>query len=297
MKSYGEFESSLLRSTESFKDKFMSLLNNMGKAVALIAAAVAALITFTDITFSTLTVSTLVPPLFAMLICSYVIYFSLEDAGEELGKSTEEYLRANERYVNLREKIGGEHIEPLRGFCRRYSEEELDFRRQSLMLSLGISSGELEAFKRGKTDSRKKRRLCRKIAGLKPVNLTPQLVLSRGKDTTHSELSNPEKSKLPKLILKILPSTICMVLTVSIMLSVKDGMTSSDIINGILKLSALPIIGFKGYSAGYYYAKNNLSMWIETKGNILEKFLATVVCTKGQSSESLEETEAEHQKE
>ena len=74
------------------------------------------------------------------------------------------------------------------------------------------------------------------------------------------------------LLLKILPSTICMILTVSVMLNVKEDMTASDVINGILKLSALPVIGFKGYSAGYGYTKNSLSLWIETKANILEKF-------------------------
>ena len=56
------------------------------------------------------------------------------------------------------------------------------------------------------------------------------------------------------------------------MLNVKEDMTASDVINGILKLSALPVIGFKGYSAGYGYTKNSLSLWIETKANILEKF-------------------------
>ena len=43
---------------------------------------------------------------------------------------------------------------------------------------------------------------------------------------------------------------------------------------GIFKLSALPIIGFKGYGAGYSYSKDTKSAWIDTKARILEQFVA-----------------------
>ena len=272
MKDFNSLESALLSGNESFKGKMASFVNNMGKAIAVIAAAVAALITFTDITMSELSLATFVPSLIAILICSYVIYFSLEDAGEDLGKSSEEYRAAYKRYSEEREKIRGDDIEDMRAFCKIYAKEELEFRKSGLMLTYGVSAEELSAYESGKKLPRKKRRLCRKIAGQRPGALTPQLLLSRGRWHRRSELSNPEKGKVPMLLVKILPSTICMVLTVSVMLNVKEDMTVSDVINGILKLSALPVIGFKGYSAGYGYAKNSLSLWIETKANILEKF-------------------------
>ena len=272
MKDYNRLDVTLLTGNESFRGKLVSLVNNMGKAVAAIAAIVAALITFTDITLSELTLATFVPSLIAMLICSYVIYFSMEDAGEDLGKSSEEYRSALKKYSEERGKIGGNDIEPMRCFCNEYAKEELAFRKESLMLTYGISAAEMSDFLEGKELPRKKRRLCRRICSLKPATLTPQLLLSRKRWHKRSELSNPEKSKVPMLLLKILPSTICMILTVSVMLNVKEDMTASDVINGILKLSALPVIGFKGYSAGYGYTKNSLSLWIETKANILEKF-------------------------
>ena len=64
-----------------------------------------------------------------------------------------------------------------------------------------------------------------------------------------------------------------MAVTVSVMLTAKEGLTGADVLNGILKLSALPMIGFKGYSQGYSYAKHTLTLWTETKANILEAFL------------------------
>lgn len=272
MKEYNRLDEALLSGSESLKGRIVSLVNNMGKAVAAIAAVVAALITFTDITLSELSLATFVPSLIAMLICSYVIYFSMEDAGEDLGKSSEEYISACKKYKNERDQIGGMDIEPMRSFCNTYAKEELAFRKEGMMLTYGISKDEIRAFEEGGVMPKKKRRLCKKIVSLKPARLTPPLLLSHKKWHKRSELSNPEKSKVPMLMLKILPSTVCMILTVSVMLNVKEDMTVSDVINGILKLSALPVIGFKGYSAGYGYAKNSLSLWIETKANILEKF-------------------------
>ena len=45
--------------------------------------------------------------LIMMLIASYVMYFSLEDAGEKLGRETDAYKSANERYEALRGRISG----------------------------------------------------------------------------------------------------------------------------------------------------------------------------------------------
>ena len=64
-----------------------------------------------------------------------------------------------------------------------------------------------------------------------------------------------------------------MVFTVSVMLTTKDGMTVSSVIEGLLKLSALPIIGFRGMLDGYKFAKEEKSAWLETKARLLESFL------------------------
>jgi hypothetical protein len=148
------------------------------------------------------------------------------------------------------------------------------------MLALEISNNDIEKYKSGTPTGRKKKRAIEKILGLKPIILTPSALLSRGKFKGRSELSNPERRKIPMLLLKILPSTLCMTVTVSVIMSFKENMTASDIVSGILKLSALPLIGFKGYSEGYSYAKNSLSLWLETKANILNKFTKQKTETK-----------------
>ena len=64
-----------------------------------------------------------------------------------------------------------------------------------------------------------------------------------------------------------------MLLTVSIIPSIKEDMTASAIIEGILKLSSLPIIAFRGYSAGYFFSRRSRCAWIETKARLLEAFI------------------------
>ena len=53
----------------------------------------------------------------------------------------------------------------------------------------------------------------------------------------------------------------------------KSELTASAIIDGLIKLSALPIIGFRGFLDGYRYAKETKSAWFETKRRVLEAFL------------------------
>ena len=47
---------------------------------------------------------------------------------------------------------------------------------------------------------------------------------------------------------------------------------ASQATTDILRLSALPMIGFKGYSAGYNYSKRHAAVWLETKAEIIEGF-------------------------
>ena len=79
---------------------------------------------------------------------------------------------------------------------------------------------------------------------------------------------------MPTLIFKLLPTSISTLITVSVMLSIKDGLTTRDLCDGIMKLSTLPIIGLRGYSNGYNYIKFSYLPWLETKTRLINGFLA-----------------------
>jgi hypothetical protein len=109
---------------------------------------------------------------------------------------------------------------------------------------------------------------------MKAVILTPSMLLSKERASRTSELKNPERTKLPALVLRLVPITFGMLFTTSVMLVSRDGLTASTVIESIMRLATLPIVGFKGYSVGYTYAKRTESRWISTKTRLLRAYIA-----------------------
>lgn len=267
------FEISLLNSANIMKKGYAIIAANTGKAIATITLVVASLVIFTDISFAHITSNTFTSTMAIMLIASYLMYFSMEDAGERLGEESEEFKQTDNKYRQLADKITGERIADLRNFCRSYSLSELEYRRISFLIKNGYSDEEFCDYKNGAKYSKKATRVFRKAEKLKPITVTPATLLSKGSATSKSELLSPDTGKLFTMILKLIPTTVCTLVTVSLVLNVKENMNAAVIIDGILKLSSLPIIGFKGYAAGYNYAKGTLKIWTETKTRLLDAFL------------------------
>ena len=273
MKGFQAFEDGLLDTSDFLKRASKTIISNMGKIIALFVFLLMLAVTFTDVSFLGIFTENFASSLLLLITSSYIIYFSLEDAGEKHGEETDNFKKASDRYVSLCEKIHGSEIDTLRDFCTEYSKREFDYRRKNLLLSRGLSETDLIKYESGEITDRKTKRILKKYSRLKPVILTPKSLLSSTIVSRRSELEDPAKRKIPALILKLIPSTVCMTVTLSVILSAKEGLTPTDVLNGILKLSALPLIGFKGYSAGYSYVKHNISLFLKTKGNILESFL------------------------
>ena len=273
MKEFSEFEEKIFDSGDIVKKAGRGFVNNMGKIIALTVSVIMVAVTFTDITFMGIFTQNFIGSLMLLLTSSYIIYFSLEDAGENSGEESEEYKCAKARYYKLRDSIKGDEIEALRDFCEVYSMRDMEFRKRNYLISKGLSPSTAEEYKSGAQFDKNTVKILKKAEKIKPSPLNPKILLSRDSRAERSELEDPEKRKIPNLIMRLIPSSICMTLTLSVVLSAKSGMTASDVLNGILKLSALPLIGFRGYCAGYTFSKHYLSLWMETKANILEAFL------------------------
>ncbi len=268
-----KFESALLESGNIMRRGYSLLVENLGKAVAVITAAIVILLTFTDIAFPSILGKELSTQLIVMLIASYIIYFSLADAGEKLGKSTDEYITALRHHSEKRKEISGNMIGELRGFCLEYSAQELRFRQEASIMSYGYTTEEYNAYLDGKCTDKSAARVFKKISKMKPVEISPKLLLESECEGKRSELHNPEKYRSLKMFLSLIPSAVCMLFTVSMMITAKADMTLGAVIEGIVKLLTLPLIGLRGYSQGYTYAKGALSGWIECKSELLGAFL------------------------
>ena len=265
------FEVSLLESGEFIKRGLSSIANNVGKAVALITLLVACLVTFTEVGFCEFGTESFTSTLILMLTASYLMYFSLEEAGERLGEDSEEFKEASEEYKKAAAAVSPGDINKLREFCLEYTEGELEYRRAGIIASGGLSVSEYARYKNGEKFPTRARRIFKRADREKAATLSPGMLLE--KESRHSsELKNPERGKIFGLIIKLIPSSIGMIFTASVMLGAKDGMTASRVIECILKLSTLPIVGFRGYSIGYGYAKRIRPVWIHTKTRLLLAF-------------------------
>ncbi len=253
----------------TFKSGISSIASNLGKAVAAITLFVASLVTFTDISFGGIQAKGYLAILSVMVMSAYLMYFSLLDVGEKRGEESEEYRAAKERFSATRVKITGDMMPKLRSFCEEYSLKELEARRRYKLMSYGLSEEDRDSLN---TDKRKAR-IFKRVGRMRSLPLSVRTLLSCEKRSSSSELSNPERGRLFRSFMKLIPSVFCMCVTVSFVLRIKDGMSGADIANGILKLCSLPIIGIRGYTAGIFYSSVTRASWLETKARILESFL------------------------
>lgn len=269
-----DFDMTLLNSEALLKRGYMSVINNAGKAIAAITLFVAVLVTFTDIGFVGRINQSVTGTVLTLLLASYLMYFSMESAGERLGFESEEYRTAYDKYIRELGRIRPSDIYALRRFCTEYAERELRFRREGFLMRNGLGLADYEKFKSGGgAPTRLERRIFAKAEKMKPTQLTPSMLTSAGRGSK-SELHNPEKTKLFSMIAKLLPATASVFFTGAIVLGAKDGLDAMGVIESIMKLSALPIIAIKGYVGGYTYAKEKLSVWLGTKTKLLSAFLS-----------------------
>lgn len=264
---------SLLDGEDIIKRSLSFIANNVGRVIAVITFLFASLILFTDVELCDFSRKDFGALLVLMLVASYIIYFSMEDAGEKLGEESEEYKKAREEYLSNLKLIKGEDICLLRDFCKRYSEDELKYRRDNILFSLGYTRSEYEAYLNGEECQKRAVRAFKKVKRQRAITITPTSLLSKEKINSKSELKSPESTKFIFMILKLIPSTLCMAVTVSIVLSAKDSLTLISVIDGLVKLCSLPIIGFRGYAHGYNYVRKSLSAWLETKSALIGAFL------------------------
>ena len=92
---------SLLNGDDAVKRSLSFIANNAGRVVAVLTFIFASLIIFTDVTLCDFSLKSFGVLLLLMIIASYIIYFSMEDAGEKLGEDSEEYAKA--RFPRWRE--------------------------------------------------------------------------------------------------------------------------------------------------------------------------------------------------
>ena len=269
-----DFDSSLLGSGGLIKRGYRLLAENVGKTIALITGLIAVLVSFTEIGFYDLQSEQLTANLILITLSSYIIYFSMEDAGERLGRESDSYKAALTEYEEVSRRLRASDTPGLREYCREYINAELEYRRGRAIAESGLSEEEYRDYLSGKKMPLKARFSLYRIKKMRPLSLGVGTLLSSSGRATE-EIRDPDAFKPIKLLLSLIPSTICTLFTVSVMLTARDGLTAQMVIETILKLSCLPIMALRGYSRGYNHAKEGQSGWLRFKASLLKGYLGS----------------------
>ncbi len=252
-----------------------AIIKNTGKLIAVLTILVAVLLTFTDVTLGGIAENEMTGTLVMMLIATYLMYFSLEEAGERLGEESEDYKAAREAFVKVRGLAYERDAVELREFCESYCAAELAYRRRRYLIGLGYSEDEYRLWLEGGVADGKRLRAFRRARRMKAAEITPALLLNDIDSAKKRSLRNPESTKLLRMLVSLIPTAVCMCVTVSVMLSVKDGLSVATVLEGILKLVTLPIVGIRGYSAGYAQVVHRRIPWIRAREELLAEFIKT----------------------
>ncbi len=250
-----------------------SLLDHIGRAIAVFAIIICAIFTFTEIAFVDISLEKFTVEGIVILVMSMVMYLSLESEGEVFGKAQASYQSAKSEADTLAQKVRGEELGVLRKYLLTIYKEEVLAREDRLLLAYGLSREDLEGYRRGERFGKKKSHQLRCVAKTTSRALTPNELLFFEGLQEEEITTAPKKRNRFFGIVRILPSLLCTLLTVGVMIDLKDGFSIRLALEGILKLSALLSMGLRGYIAGVHYVSDVLTPYHKVREKLLDAFL------------------------
>lgn len=200
---------------------------------------------------------------FLLLFCSYSMYINCSDSGMRAGLASSMYAEAQEEYESLKSSITERNIQArLPEFCRHYIDEELKCARMELLSAFGISYesyiGEYLPLGKSEIDGRTElseaqREAVKKAGGIKPVKLTPEMIMKRGRGSTRRAPLGikPETKRYVNFGRKFVTTFLVALLMSAVVLDVVVEPTWIIFATCMLKLLTVVMNGFGGYKFGY----------------------------------------------
>ena len=284
------------------------ILNNTGIFVGVFIIFVVIVVYTTDIQLtSALEWAALGLSFFVLLMCSYSMYINCADSGTRAGKASSTYIDANDHYDELKKDVIGKKVQGrLPEFCQYYVQEELKNARASILTEVGISYEQFEARYVGKDKAalRKntnlsKSQLAAVISAnkIKPIRLTPEMILKRGRGSSHrSPLGmNPKKKKGIKFSVKFVKICLTSILTSVIVLDVMINPTWATFAACLLKLFPVVLNGFMGYKMGYENVVVDTVNFMNDQADLRQQFIHYVEQTPEPDKDAFEQVEKNEQ--
>lgn len=240
------------------------VMNYFGTAVGTFIIFVAIVVSTTDITVMTAFDWTVLGlSFFVFMFCAYAMYINGTGNGIRAGRKSETYLTAKKQYDDLKNEVITRKMQGrLPEFCRYYIEEELRNTRNSLLTEVGIDFAVYQEGYVGKDKteleqltilSKSQVEAIVSANNIKPIKLTPEMILKRGRGSLHRNPLGIEPSKKRRIgcVWKFVSTFAVAVLMVGITLNPKSDLTWGTFAECILKLFPIVLNGFTGYKSGY----------------------------------------------
>ena len=252
------------KTTVTKKKILRGAMNYAGTAVGTFIIFVAIVVSTTDISIMTaLDWAVLGLSFFVFMFCAYAMYINGSGNGIRAGRKSETYLTAKKQYDELKNEVITRKMQGrLPEFCRYYIEEELRNTRNSLLAEVGIDFAVYQERYVGKDKteleqltilSKSQVEAIVSANNIKPIKITPEMILKRGRGSMHRNPLGIEPSKKRRIgyVWKLVSTFAVAVLMVGITLNPKSDLTWGTFAECILKLFPIVLNGFTGYKSGY----------------------------------------------
>lgn len=285
----GGVEGALLSIENAKKKTARAVINNAGIFVSVFIIFTITVVMTTDIKIGSFTgAATLGLNFYVLLFGSYGMYVNLSDSGSKRGLGTEIYKSALDKYDGLKKQIIELNLQSrLSDFCRKYIEDELESSRTVILANVGISYETYckKYIGKGKRDieeklTRAERNAIKQANNLKPIKLTPDMILKRGRGSNRRAplgVKPVTKKRLvfgSKFVTTAFTSGIMGVIAFEV-IAEPDWSVFAAV---LLKILAVILNGFAGYQFGYENIVIDTVNYILDQCDLMEQVLK---CEKG----------------
>ena len=250
------------------------VLEHIGRTIAVLAIIICAVFTFTEIVFVDISAKNLTLEGAIILILATVMYLSLESEGEVYGRSQAAYESARAAADALAQQVRGDELHALQDYLLELHRDEVHAKEERMLLAYGLSREELTRYRAGERFGRKRSHQLRCVAKSTSRALTPNELLFFESSRLEEITAAPKRRGHLLGVMRILPSVLCTLLTVGVVLDLKDGFNLRLLLEGVMKLCALMSMGLRGYLAGVHYVSDTLTPYHKIREKLLTAFLA-----------------------
>ena len=252
---------------EKRKKAVRGLLNFAGVFVGVFLLFVVVVVMTTDIRITSIKdAANLGLAFFVLLFCSYSMYVNCADSGMRVGLVSKVYTDTQEDYNEMKSAIVKNGYQTyLPAFCRSFVENELKSARFSVLAEVGISYDIYHQCYLGrdgasirscvKTGEISKNQAKAIIAAnkIKPVHLSPEMILRRGRGSNRREPlgRKPETKRKIDYSIKFLRTFVISALLAIIALEITQAPSWTMFASILLKLLSVVLNGFFGFKYGY----------------------------------------------